>query len=92
MITEKKSGAKTEPGTVSWYITQHGDTFKGGAFLPKMAPPLEPFWKTVTLQRVEPFFFLNMNIKEKNGSTLRSGTVFQNEPFLVHFFFLSDGL
>ncbi len=36
-LTEKKSGAKTEPGAVSWYVTQlnlwhyFGATFKGGA-------------------------------------------------------------
>ncbi len=35
-------------------------------------------------------YFLNMIIKEKNGSTLQGGTVFQNgsrvEPFWLHFF------
>ncbi len=35
-------------------------------------------------------FFLNMIMKEKNGSTLQSGIVFQNssrvEPFWLHLF------
>ena len=45
----------------------------------------EPFWKIVPPWREEPFFFLNMIIKEKNGSTSHKGTNFQNgssrEPF-----------
>ncbi len=77
----QKGGAKMDPLTMvelfRTFFQAGGGTkivplsLKWSRFQPffgkfgKTAIPLDPFWKMVPLQRVEPFFFLNMIIKGK---------------------------
>ncbi len=89
---KEKSGAENAPhlGTVLVQTLQSGTIFYQTRLIDKRnwtSIGLVSFYKT-------PFFSQTWLLRKKNGSTLQSGTVFQNgsrvEPFWLHIFF-SEG-